>query len=52
MEALRLYEENERLRTALKDGCSTLALFNVKNYHHTLVTLQARLLAALEQKSP
>jgi hypothetical protein len=44
--------EIERLRAALKDGWSTLALLNVKNYHPTLVALQAQLLAALEQKSP
>jgi hypothetical protein len=44
--------EIERLRAALKFGCATLALFNVKNYHPTLVTLQAQLLAGLEQKSP
>ena len=43
--------EIERLRAVLKDGWSTLALFNVKNYHPTLVTLQAQLLAGLEQKS-
>jgi uncharacterized small protein (DUF1192 family) len=43
--------EIERLRAVLKDGCATLALFNVKNYHPTLVTLQAQLLAGLEQKS-
>jgi hypothetical protein len=47
-----LEAENHRLRAALKDGWSTLALFNVKNHHHTLVTLQAQLLAGLEQKSP
>jgi hypothetical protein len=47
-----LEAEIERLRAVLKDGWSTLALFNVQNYHPTLVTLQARLLAGLEQKSP
>jgi uncharacterized small protein (DUF1192 family) len=47
-----LEAEIERLRAVLKDGWSTLALFNVKNYHPTLVTLQAQLLAGLEQKSP
>jgi lipid A disaccharide synthetase len=44
--------EIERLRAVLKDGWATLALFNVKNHHHTLVTLQAQLLAGLEEKSP
>jgi hypothetical protein len=44
--------EIKHLRAALKDGWSTLALFNVKNYHPALVTLQAQLLAGLEQKSP
>jgi hypothetical protein len=44
--------EIERLRAVLNDGWSTLALFNVNNYHPTLVSLQAQLLAALEQKSP
>jgi hypothetical protein len=43
--------EIEQLRAALKDGWSTLALINVKNYHPTLLTLQAQLLAGLEQKS-
>jgi hypothetical protein len=46
----QLKTEIERLRAVLKDGWSTLALFNVKNYHHTLVTLQAQLFTALEQK--
>jgi hypothetical protein len=46
-----LAAEIERLRAVLTDGWSTLALFNVKNYHPTLVTLQAQLLAGLEQKS-
>jgi hypothetical protein len=46
-----LAAEIERLRAWIKFGCATLALLNVKNYHHTLVTLQAQLLAALEQKS-
>jgi predicted phage tail protein len=41
----------EQLRTALKDGWSTLALFNVKNYHPTLVTLQAQLLAGLTHQA-
>jgi hypothetical protein len=45
-------DEIERLRAALKDGWSTLALLNVNNYHHTLIALQAQLLAALEHKSP
>jgi hypothetical protein len=45
-----LIAEIERLRAVLKDGWSTLALFNVKIYHPTLVTLQAQLLAGLEQK--
>jgi hypothetical protein len=35
----------------LKLGVATLARFNVKSYHPTLVTLQAWLLAGLEQKS-
>jgi hypothetical protein len=37
--------EIERLRAVFKDGWATLALY------HTLVTLQAQLLAGLEQKS-
>jgi predicted phage tail protein len=41
----------EQLRTALKDGWSTLALFNVNNYHPTLVTLQAQLLAGLTHQA-
>jgi hypothetical protein len=47
-----LAAEIERLRAVLKGGWSTLALLNVKNYHHILVALQAQLLAGLEQKSP
>jgi hypothetical protein len=45
-----LEAENERLRAVLKLGVATLARFNVKSYHPTLVTLQAWLLAGLEQK--
>jgi hypothetical protein len=51
IEIERLRAENKRLRAVLKGGWSTLALLNVKNYHHTLVALQAQLLAGLEQKS-
>jgi hypothetical protein len=40
------------MRAVLKLGVATLARFNVKSYHPTLVTLQAWLLAGLEQKSP
>jgi hypothetical protein len=43
--------EIERLRAVLRDAWSTLELFNVWHYHPTLVTLQAQLLAGLEQKS-
>jgi uncharacterized small protein (DUF1192 family) len=45
-----LEAEIERLRAVLKLGGATLSRFNVKNYHPTLVTLQAWLMAGLKQK--